>query len=243
CDPFGQTCPISKDCTMRRIWTFLLLVSCLVGCSRSAPPSNQGSSITPDETETSEAPGIIRGKPVAYWVGELNNSDQEAANRAGNFLAMAGSAAVPVLIDALKDPSENVRTRAGITLGRIAAKDSVPTAKLLVVRLKDDSLAPRILVVLAENKNLGTAAVPELALALQDKNPAVRAYAAQALRDIGPDADFARPALVKALKDPEDKPRALAAEALARIGPGFEDENALVDALKDKNVAVRTFAA
>ena len=66
---------------------------------------------------------------------------------------------------------------------------------------------------------IGSAAVPELILALQDPNPLLRRQAATVLARIGPEARTAVPALTALLNDPDEQVRKSAAYALGQIGP------------------------
>jgi HEAT repeat protein len=87
------------------------------------------------------------------------------------------------------------------------------------------------------------AAVAALAGRLRDDDPAVRAAAAAALRDLGERARDTAPDLARALaedRQPDDVVNGVAA-ALARIGD--KGTAALVTALKDKHPPVRRAAA
>ena len=71
-------------------------------------------------------------------------------------------------------------------------------------------------------------------------NPTIRAEAANALGNLGPEAKVAIPQLTQALKDPNKTVRGKAARALVEAGP--EAVPALIDSLKDKDESVRDFA-
>lgn len=127
-------------------------------------------------------------------------------------------AVVPLLIEALDDPSANVRADAALTLGELgpAAEKAVPK---LAAMLKDKEnvnhwYAARSLGRIGPG---AAAAAPALAEALKDTVP-VRRRATVALGLIGPDAKAAGPALVAVLKDPNEDIRFEAALALACIG-------------------------
>jgi HEAT repeat protein len=71
----------------------------------------------------------------------------------------------------------------------------------------------------------------------------VRAWAAHALAEIGPDAKDAVPALIKLLKDSDEGPRNDSCMALGDIGPVAIDAlPALRNALNDPSKDVRQFA-
>src|SRR5262249_13492968 len=170
--------------TMRRALVALVLALCLAGCGRSTPPTVIQNTTTDGDKDSGD-PSLVMGKPVEYWIGELKNSDDEAASRAANFLAQAGAPAVPGLIEALKNDNEKVRTKAAVTLGRIGE----PSVKPLVGAMKDEVVALIARDILVQR--LPAPAVPELALALAESDPVVRRNAALALREIGPAADAA----------------------------------------------------
>ena len=86
-------------------------------------------------------------------------------------------------------------------------------------------------------------AIPELIQATEDDDTDVRAWAAHALAEIGPDAKEAVPALLKLLKDREEGPRNTSCIALGNIGPAAKDAlPALREALNDPSKDVRRFA-
>ncbi|MEL7357753.1 MAG: HEAT repeat domain-containing protein [Cyanobacteria bacterium J06560_6] len=64
----------------------------------------------------------------------------------------------------------------------------------------------------------GAEAVPELAKALESDSAPVRAAAAYALNEIGPEAEAATPTLLEALKDDDELVRALATSTLTKVG-------------------------
>jgi len=87
------------------------------------------------------------------------------------------------------------------------------------------------------------AAVPALIKATADRDADVRAWAAHALAEMGPDAVKAVPSLIKLLKDPAEGPRNTSAIALGSIGPGASEAvPALTEALEDESTDVRLFA-
>jgi HEAT repeat protein len=75
---------------------------------------------------------------------------------------------------------------------------------------------------------------------LQEKDPAARREALQALATIGPDAAAAGPAVLRALDDDDTAVREAALDALAGIGPAAKDAvPMLVRALADKDIHYR----
>ena len=130
-----------------------------------------------------------------------------------------GNKAVPELARALKDPDVEMRRNAALVL--IFLPMWLPIQPPIDTR----------------------AAMPALIEAMKDADHRVRAWAAHALGEIGPDAERAVPALIKMLKDPEEGPRNCSAIALGRIGPAARPAiPALQEALNDPKKDVRFFA-
>ena len=90
----------------------------------------------------------------------------------------------------------------------------------------------------------GVRAVPALVRILRDTDDEVRAWAAEALGEIGPEAKVAIPALMKALGDSKGGVRLCAARALGRVGPEAKAAvPALIKALGDSDYIMRECAA
>src|SRR5260370_6816955 len=145
---------------------------------------------------------------------------------------------VAALVKQLKDKNPGVRSKAARALENIdpAAKDAVP---LLIEVLKDrDPGYPVAPIAAKALGRLGSAAVPALTEALEIKDGRVQAYAAAALKQIGPDAKPAVAALievVKKYKDPAHLARLNAIAALGKIGPGAKEAvPTLAEVAKDK---------
>jgi hypothetical protein len=85
--------------------------------------------------------------------------------------------------------------------------------------------------------------LPTLLTALDDGDSNVRAWSAQAIGGIGPDAVDAVPALIRLLKNNDEGSRNSACIALRGIGPAAKEAlPALDDALSDSSADVRGFA-
>jgi HEAT repeat protein len=85
--------------------------------------------------------------------------------------------------------------------------------------------------------------LPTLLTALDDSDSNVRAWSAQAIGEIGPDAVNAVPALIRLLKNSDEGSRNSACIALRGIGPAAKEAlPALDDALSDSSADVRGFA-
>jgi len=147
-------------------------------------------------------------------------------------------AAVPALIDLLKDPAHDARAAAAFALGSIgrSADKSVPA---LLALLQDEEIGVRLAVVQSLG-NLGPteeAAVRGLIRALKDEEILVRRTAVSYLGQVGPKAKSAVPALIEALQDRQGvNAEGTVAQALGQIGPAaHEAVPALIDALKRKD--------
>jgi HEAT repeat protein len=184
------------------------------------------------------------------WLKQLRRDNvkdrSEAAVALEETIGPEGKAAVPVLIQALKDKDEVVHSRAAGALGKIGpgAKAAAP-ALIATLKDKDRDSITRANAALALGK-IGAEAktvVPVLTEALADKDEYVRAKAVEALGDIGPEARDAIPALRQAFK--KNKGNIFIApgivSAWGRIGKPAVPE--LIDALKSKNEGVSEIAA
>lgn len=70
---------------------------------------------------------------------------------------------------------------------------------------------------------IGSAAVPDLILALENHDPAVRLKATHVLGRMGPDAAAAVPSLIRLLNDADPDVRKAATRTLGQIGPAAKD--------------------
>lgn len=148
--------------------------------------------------------------------------EEDAHVRAGAAEALGeigpkAFAAVPYLINALKDSDADVRCRTADALGEIGRAAAAGVAAL-IAGLKDQNWDVRVCAASALGK-IGPLAVPALIAALKDQDAHVRAGAAWALGEIGPKAFAAVPLLIKLLKDPDEDVRGEAADALGKIDP------------------------
>jgi HEAT repeat protein len=165
-----------------------------------------------------------------------------AAARALGELGEAGRPAVPVLFEALGDPSEWVRHAAAEALSR--QKLTPQDVPALVAALGGDDTYVRAFAAwrLGNFREEGREAVPALAATLTQPDTYVAVSAA--LARIGAEATEAVPALVSELSSPDAGRRWRAARTLGRIGPGAVDAvPALATALDDPNEGVRLRAA
>jgi HEAT repeat protein len=146
-------------------------------------------------------------------------------------LAAIGAPALPALIQALRDPSPQVRRLAAAALGRMGPVAAPAVLTLVqVVSDPDFSVGQDAGHALAAIGPAGRDAVPGLIQALRHPTPSVRWWAAQALAGIGPAARDAVPVLIERLRDPDREAREYAAGALGRIGA---DARSAVPALRE----------
>jgi HEAT repeat protein len=160
----------------------------------------------------------------AVWalVARLNDSSIAVRRDAALALGRMGpkaSAAVPLLIEALRDMDRDTHLAAASALGDIgpAASTAVPHLGRAV---KDGDVAVRRTAAYALGRigPAAKAAVPDLIEALKDKDEYTRSSAAQALGRIGPVALTVIPGLIAALRDKSFDVRRDASYALAEIG-------------------------
>lgn len=131
----------------------------------------------------------------------LSDRDARVSLAAAESLARLGdSRATRVLIDSLSNADWRVRSRATQVLARVASEGSL-----------DQAVGP-------------------LAMALSDKDPVVRFYAAEALTGIG---ERAVPSLVEVFRSPRESDRDRAARVLWRIGAPAVDP--LTAVLQDRS--------
>ncbi|HEX5617044.1 MAG TPA: HEAT repeat domain-containing protein [Solirubrobacteraceae bacterium] len=171
----------------------------------------------------------------AAFAGMGARAPWRRASAAYSLGDMACSEAVPVLIDALDDRSDEVRAAAVRSLGRLRDPSvAEPLVESLVARRVPRGMTGAALL------EIGAPAVPELRRIARHENPRVRAVAVTVLGLVGDsgDADLA----LAALSDPIADVRAAAARALARIGMSAA-EPALRTALDDDAPVVRAEAA
>jgi HEAT repeat protein len=169
--------------------------------------------------------------------------------------------AVPALVEALKDADSGVRRASAVALtaidptwdeAELAFEKAVPTLVAALASPYQDvrSYAVRHLAELLDfdhnytRRTTARIAVPALAVALADRDPAIREKAAAALGQIGTGAEIAVPALSKALEDESAPVRRWSAKAVERIGRRAATAVLpLRAALRDRDAKVRWRAA
>lgn len=181
----------------------------------------------PATDDVSALAGLLKDKDAKVRIQaaeRLYSTSMKTLLLTGSYRA---DAAIPALIEALKDPEIRVRYHALTTLGNLMFEAQPPdlgaAIPTLIELLKDaDSSDTRWQAanVLGKIGPRSRDAVPLLTQALSDKDHYVRSSAANALGEIGPESRVAAPSLIKLLKDPVADVRASAATALAKVEPG-----------------------
>ncbi len=154
---------------------------------------------------------------IPLLIEALKNSDLLFCRLVAWALGRIGAAAVPALMRALNHSDKYVRREAAWALGQIGP-ESRSAIGILITILKSPCSAG------APSGGLARKADPdqetELVFLTSIRDATLRAYAARALGQIGPEARAAIPALTAVLADPNDKVAAAAAGALDQIlGP------------------------
>ena len=205
--PIGDRCPAVREQAIR----FL---------GRLGPV---GQSAVPRLVETLRDPSAAIRQGAATALGQIGAENVGAEQ------------AVPALVQALKDADGGVRRESAIALmaidpardeAELAFERAVPALAAALASPYHDvrSYAVRHLAKFLNSDDNYTRrptaqiAVPALAVALVDRDPAIRAKAAEALGGIGPGAETAVPALCRALEDESAPVRRWSAKALERIG-------------------------
>jgi len=163
---------------------------------------------------------FARGKPLSEWVTQASHYIPELrreAIRAIAALGPAASSALPVLVRAARDESEDVRFWAVTAIGGLGPEARSAAPALLTVMADDvrrvQEAARRAL------EALGPASTPVLLPALRSRDPWIRANAAEAIGVVGDARGKVVPELIVLLADDSLWVRASAAWALGQIGP------------------------
>ena len=173
-------------------------------------------------------------------IAALRSSDAAARMKAANelgFLREDAAAAVPELIHALDDAYEPVQRNALYALGAIGEPAVAPLAEALAAEQEAFEAEPILHICDAAHglAAIGTPAVPALKTALGDKRENVRASAAYALGEMGPDAADAVDTLIPLLTDASHEVRRHATSALGMIQvPAEKTVPALIDVLENR---------
>jgi HEAT repeat protein len=169
------------------------------------------------------APAALPAGDDAEAVKGLLQRLRKGDERAVPALVRHGEAAVPGLIEVLKEGNAEVQGNVMTALGQIgpAAKAAVPHLAEGLTESSNDVLAAQAATALGR---IGAASVPELVKVLNKGAKGRAVLAARAIAQIGPAAKDAEPGLVdqlKAAKEPREE--AIFIDALVALGPGAKD--------------------
>lgn len=197
--------------------SFILLALCASGAA-------QIPKLTPDDAHTlvRQLKSLPTPLPTSPRSDGSISSAEEQRRRFYESLLQLGPDGVLALSRALSDDDVNLRKNAALALGVLAGGWYEPSWPKLDIK----------------------AALPALVAALQDSDTNVRAWSAQAIGSIGPDAAPAVPDLISLLANSEEGSRNSACIALRFIGPAAKAAlPALRKALSDRSKDVQRFAA
>ncbi len=198
----------------------------------------------------------------------LSHGSVQRRRKVAADLEVFGQPAVPVLLSALRDRDDDVRSWAARSLGRVRPPATLPLAQALrdgdvrvrlgavdalqgIGPLAQEALpdlanalhdADWLVAYTAANvlSKIGAPAAPILLEALGDPDPLIRRRAASALGSMTPPVPEAVPALIRTLQDPDGKVRWASARALGTVGPAAAEAlPPLIHALKDLDAEVR----
>jgi HEAT repeat protein len=162
----------------------------------------------------------FQGKSSSEWLRLLETGDAAQRQQAVDVwksISKAFRDAVPRLLQVLKGEDEGVRLHAMGVLGDLGQR--------------------------AHTMSLGLRAALHQ-IAVRDANELIRASAAEALTQIGPQPKTPLPALIDTLRDDLPIVRQGAAHALGELGPDAKSASAaLIAALRDDDLSVRLQAA
>jgi HEAT repeat protein len=187
-----------------------------------------------------------QGRPISYWMEALRENNPTLAADGVEALAQAGTDALPVLIASLNDPHSVARERTAEALAKmgstsipalmVALRDEDPYVRagaaraflymgptgkeavpVLVQTLHDEQPFVRQMARGALHR-VGEDAVPELAKALDTKDPEFRYRLLEVLKDMGPNASKAAPEIAVALNDKHIPVQTMALMAFETMG-------------------------
>ena len=182
------------------------------------------------------------GSSVADLAGRLGSKAEVEALQASYELGLRGEEAVPVLLDALRSPSEDVRRNAAYAFTGMGATE----ASILMDTAADTpaDVRARLYDVLGDMGLCAEPAVGGLISALEDDCDDARSRAAEALGTAGQRCDgLAAPLAERLEKDRNEEVRRNAALSLSRLGPRARgSERALEKGTRDESHYVRGYS-
>jgi HEAT repeat protein len=200
-------------------------------------------------------PARVASESPKDWLAELAADDVSRRREAVSHLKHLGSDALPLLVPALDSTDPKLRRRAVCLLRELgpqavgAATELMRTMELDIDVAADGQLALQALRlrILYALQNLKASAAPAVGIlidALNSGEKQLRAPAAAALAEIGPEAHAAEPALARVLRSRDGITRINAAAALWRIeGNKVDVMPVLLEGLEDADADARDKAA
>jgi HEAT repeat protein len=195
----------------------MLLLGCASGTSHAMVPRQSDA-----DTLVQQLRNLPTPLPASLRSDGSIRAEEQQRRRLYEGLLRLGPPAVLALSRALADDDVHLRRNAALAFGALAGGWYDRSWPKLDIR----------------------SALTALVEALQDDDSSVRAWSAQAIGDIGPDAAKAVPDLIKLLANSDEGSRNSACIALRFIGPAAKQAlPALRQALSDPSKDVRGFAA
>ena len=196
-------------------------------------------------------PGSVEGLPAASsgdhtWLDKLYSRNPREVQAATQALTRQGSAALPAIQAALRDPrSEADRLKGALKACALLGKVAAPIIDDVAAVLPEEGLTTEAAIALS---NMGPDALQPLREGLRSEDPIVRR---ESLRSIGKLKDRApldpavvTPLLIQSMKDRDGSIRAVAATYLGiTLGTPEASIPALTAGLSDDNPEVRREAA
>lgn len=216
------------------------LLPALVGC--------RGESASPSRSQNSEPQ--YDGQPLSYWLAQSKSGSSDARTAAAWRLGVIRPPAISALAQLLRDPEWDVRYSAigGLrNAGAAGVPVLVEALRDATLQVRNNARSPASLqmdVIQALGSLKAQAAIPALTKLLNDPQWDVRMTAAWSLGLIGPAANTALPALEPLFNDENREVRFAAISALGGIGPAAKAEMPLLaTSLRDQDGLVRCAAA
>lgn len=240
---------------IRKRWVILAVVVLSVGAfltwywRHTTTPEYQARQLVAEVRESYTGAGSDYIKQWLFKIGLMSEERRRFPDEIEKDLIALGAAAVPALIEALKDDNAGVREWAALTLTMVAPA-SEETVLALIEAMKDENCEVRSTAAFALTL-VGPAArpaIPALAEALKDENFFRGEYVferrfslAVALVEFGRSGE---PYLIEALDDEESDVRFAVIRALGWSETASDEVIAsLARCLKDENERVRELAA
>jgi HEAT repeat protein len=161
---------------------------------------------------------VYQGKPISYWVKQLNGINEEARVEAAKALGQVGVEGMAALVEAFRSGPSAVRSAAADALGVIGPQAKEAKAALTAALQDDDhTVRQHAAYALGLIDPHDSTIVPVLVECLKDKDLEVRRHAALALGRLGPTAKEAVSAIQDAFKDADSQLKVLLREAIQKI--------------------------